>query len=285
MKASDKYPGIILGFSTQNFLKAMPLGVDNLKEIIDFAAADGYAFIELRDPSAELTEEECRMLAQYAAKKNVEVIYEMHKDLFDPGFQAVFERAVRNTAAFGKPGYLRSILSWSEFAADENKKGWTKDELDHLTTTADSFAAAAQEQGVKLILENIVEPWFGLGEELGLVDFFAGTTGVGLQFDTANPFLPSCRRVADPGEVAAYLGTIPGRWYTTHLKCGARDNFQPFLMENPLPFERVFELMASNGISYAALELLAADTREECYENHRKSIAYLAELDLVELNK
>ncbi len=283
MKVSEKYPGIKLGFSTQNFLKAMPLGVDNLKEILDFASAEGFAFIELRDPSAELSEEDCSVLASYANKKNVEVIYEIHKDLFDPDFQGVFDRGVRNTVVFGEPGILRSILSWSEFAADENKRGWTREELNHITAYADSSAAVAKEQGVQLILENIVEPWFGQGDELGLVDFFAGTSMVGLQFDTANPFLSSCRRVADPGAVAEYLGTIPGRWFTTHLKCGAMDNFQPILMENQLPFERIFELMAAGNVTYAALELLAADSKEECIENHHKSIQYLVEKNIIEL--
>ena len=81
-----------------------------------------------------------------------------------------------------------------------------------------------------------------------------------------------------------YLGTIPGRWITTHLKCAAKDSFQPVLMDNPLPYDRVFELMAANGVSYAALELLAVDNKEACFENHRKSIRYLAELGVVELN-
>ena len=63
MKVSDRYPGVKLGFSTQNFLASMPVGAENLKEIIDYASGEGYAFIELRDPGAGLTVKDCQELA------------------------------------------------------------------------------------------------------------------------------------------------------------------------------------------------------------------------------
>jgi sugar phosphate isomerase/epimerase len=278
------YPGVKLGFSTQNFLAAMPVDVENLKEILDFAASEGFDFIELRDPSADLSEADCRVLSEYAGEKNIKVIYEIHKDLFNPEFLEVFERAVRNTAIFGEPGILRSILSWSEFASDENKKGWTAGELEQITALADSCARAAEDHEVRLILENIIEPWFGAGENKGLDDFFAATSVVGLQFDTANPFLPSCRGQADPRAVTEYLSTIPDRWVTTHLKCGAEGTFQPTLMDNPLPYSNVLELMSENRVIWAALELLGVENKEECKENHRKSLNYLKENNLLTLN-
>ena len=282
MKVSVNYPGVKIGFSTQNFLICMPPGVDNLKEIIDYASAEGYAFIELRDPSAELTNEECIAVADHAKKKKIEVIYEIHKDLFNPEFMEVFKRAVRNTAVFGKPGILRSILSWSEFANDESKRGWTKEELDYLTNLADSCAEVARNQNVIFILENILEPWFGNQGGYGLVDFFDATSNVGLQFDTANPFLPSSRGIAKPDQVAEYLGGLGDRWVTTHLKSGKEGAFQPVLTDNPLSYETVFEAMSKNGVTYAALELLPVNDRESCFVNLADSIRYLREIGIVE---
>jgi sugar phosphate isomerase/epimerase len=283
MNVSDQYPGVKLGFSTQNFLNCMPVGVDNLKELMDFAAEEGYAFIELRDPAADLSQEDCRVLAAYAREKQVEVIYEIHKDLFNPEFGEVFDRALRNTAAFGEPGILRTIMSWSEFMADEHKTGWTDEELDHLASLADKCAAVAKEADVQFVLENIIEPWFGNDGGHGLADLFRETRGVGLQFDSANPFLPSCRGVADPDDVAEYLDQIGDRWFTTHLKCGKDGSFQPVLSDNPLPFEKLFTLMSGNQMKYAALELLSVDDQQACFDNHRKSIEYLASLDIVEV--
>ena len=282
MKVTDKYPGVKLGFSTQNFLTSMSVSVDNLKEIIDYASTEDYTFIELRDPSAELTPEDCQVLASHAKEKNIEVIYEIHKDLFNPDFMAVFERAVTNTAVFGEPGILRSILSWSEFVADEGKTGWTQEELDFMINLADSCAEIAKAQNVQLILENIIEPWFGNEGGFGLSDFFGATSYVGLQFDTANPFLPSCRGMADPEKVTGHLGQISERWFTTHLKCGKDGAFQPVLIENPLPYAKVLELMSKHGIKYAALELLGVEDKQQCFDNHAASIGYLRELGIVQ---
>ncbi len=283
MTVTDQYPGVKLGFSTQNFLNCMRVGVNNLKELLDFAVDEGYAFIELRDPAADLSQEDCRVLAAYAREKDVEVIYEIHKDLFNPEFKEVFDRAVRNTAVFGKPGILRSIMSWSEFTADEDKTGWTTEELDHLASMADECAAEAKELNVQFILENIIEPWFGNDRGHGLADLFRETSGIGLQFDTANPFLPSCRGVADPDDVAEHLDQIADRWFTTHLKCGKDGAIQPMLEENPMPYQKIFGLMSGKQVKYAALELLAVDDKQACFDNHRKSIEYLASLGIVEV--
>ena len=282
MKVTDQYPGVKLGFSTQNFLNCLPLGVDNLKELLEFAADEGYAFIELRDPTADLSLEDCKVLAAYAREKDVEVLYEIHKDLFSPEFKEVFDRAVRNTAAFGKPGILRSIMSWSEFTADQDKTGWTAEELNHLASVADECAAVAKEMNVQFVLENIIEPWFSNEGGHGLADLFEETSGVGLQFDSANPFLPSCRGIADPDDVAEHLGQITDRWFTTHLKCGKDGAFQPMLEENPLPYQKIFGLMSENQVKYAALELLSVDDKQACFDNHRKSIEYLASQGIVE---
>jgi len=282
MKVTGFYPGIKLGFSTQNFLNCLPVSVNNGKELLDFAADEGYAFIELRDPSADLSLEDCLDLAVHASEKKVEVIYEIHRDLFSPDFKEVFDRALRNTAAFGQPGILRSIMSWSEFTADVEKTGWTARELDHLASLADQCAAEAKSLDVQFILENIIEPWFGNDGGYGLADFFRKTSGTGLQFDTANPFLPSCRGSADPDDVAEHLGQIADRWVTTHLKCGKDGAFQPMLEENPMPYQKIFKLMSQNQVKYAALELLSVDDKQACFDNHQKSIEYLASQNLVE---
>lgn len=282
MKVNNQYPGVKLGFSTQNFLNCLPVGVKNFQTLLDFAADEGYSFIEIRDPQADLSRENCKVLAAYAREKNVEVIYEIHKDLYSSDFKEVFDRAVSNTAALGPPGILRSIMSWSEFTADENKTGWTDEELEHLATVADQCAAEARALNVQFVLENIIEPWFGHNGGHGLADLYRKTSGIGLQFDTANPFLPSCRGPADPDDVAEHLDQIADRWFTTHLKCGKDGAFQPMLEENPMSYRTVLSLMSQNQVKYAALELLPVDDIKTCFDNHRKSIEYLASQGIIE---
>ena len=137
-------------------------------------------------------------------------------------------------------------------------------------------------KNVKLILENIIEPWFPNEGGYGLTNFFDATVDVGLQFDTANPFLPSCRGMADPDAVADYLEQLGDRWVTTHLKCGKDGAFQPFLTDNPMSYLKIFELMSKQGVVYAALELLGVEDKQQCFDNHKTSIEYLKELGIID---
>ena len=156
-----KYPDLQIGFSTQNFQKALPVNVPNLMDFIDYASTEGYQFIELRDNLATLTPEECIQLGDHAKSKKIDVIYEIQVNPLDTAFAKVFDKALANTLLFPGPGILRSLVSQSEFDADSTKKGWSKDELTRLAHLLDSCAAIAKEKKVQLIVENMNEPFFG----------------------------------------------------------------------------------------------------------------------------
>jgi hypothetical protein len=66
-----KYPDLKIGFTTQNFLKALPVSLENSQKLIDFASDQGFVWIELRDPSAALTLDECKQIAAYARGKKI----------------------------------------------------------------------------------------------------------------------------------------------------------------------------------------------------------------------
>jgi len=277
------YPNLKLGFSTQNFMKSMPLSVESLEEIIEYAAQEGYLFIELRDPEAILSLKECEELAEIARSNDIEVIYEININLLAPDFIPVFNKALENTAAFPHPGILRTIISTTEFAADENKRGWTEQELNRLVELADSCGELAREKNLKFIVENANEAFFGKDTlYYGFADFFDKTTNVGLQFDTANPFQNASRAKSDPDEVEKYLSAVANRWLTTHLKSGKDGIFQPVLADNPLDLGKVISLMAANDIIYVAFELASVPDKQACFDNHSKSVDYLVEKGLIE---
>jgi hypothetical protein len=58
--ALKKYPEIKLGFTTANFLKPLPVSLENKKKMVDLAAELGCSWVEIRDPSASLTLDECK---------------------------------------------------------------------------------------------------------------------------------------------------------------------------------------------------------------------------------
>jgi hypothetical protein len=275
--AYKDYPNLKIGFSTQNFQKAMPLNVESLTELIDYASTEGYQFIEIRDDLAKLTAEECKKIADAAAGKKIDVIYEIHKNLLDTGYFKVFERGLANTLIFPVPGIIRTLISKSEFDADQSKKGWTKEELSQITKISDSCALIARSKNIQFIVENLNESFFGDSAFFGLNDFFANTTATGFQLDLGNPYRSLARVKADPLRVEEYLAKMGNRWVTTHLKTvlSTGGEMQPFLTDNPMSVEKVVELMGRQNVVYGALELAAVADTQQCFDNHAKSIQFL----------
>jgi sugar phosphate isomerase/epimerase len=279
------YPELKLGFSTQNFLKCLPVNVENLKEIIEYASSEGYSFIELRDPEAGLSKDDCKILSDLAIKKDIEVLYEINTNLLAPGYMSVFEKGLVNTAVFKCGGILRTLISNTEFAGDANKKGWTKQELDKIVEIADNCGRISDDHNLRFIVENGNEAFFGNGTDyFGFADFFdLAYKNVGLQFDTANPFQNISREKSDPDRVEKYLASVSDRWITTHLKSGKDGVFQPVLDENPLDLGRVLSLMNKHKVPYVAFELAGVSEKEECFINHSKSVKYLIDRGLIKL--
>lgn len=100
MKKNDKslaflhYPNLRLGFSTQNFLKCLPVDIKNLEVIINYAAQEGYTFIELRDSEASLSLNDCKKLAKIAESKEIEIIYEINTNILAPDFLSIFKKGL-----------------------------------------------------------------------------------------------------------------------------------------------------------------------------------------------
>jgi len=271
-----EYSNLKIGFSTQDFQKAMPVDVESLTEIMEYASQEGYQFIMLRDDQAKLQTDDCQKLAQVAAKNKLDVIYEIHKNPLDSGYNEVFERGLANTLLFPGPGIIRTLVSKTEFDADPARKGWSRSELAQLAKLSEASASAALGKKVRFIVENFNEAFFGDGfTYYGLVDFFANTVFTGLQFDISNPFRNTSRDKADPERVLTYLPTLGKRWVTTHLKTEVDGEMQPVLTDNPISVERIVDLMAKRNIPYVTLELAGVSDKQQCYENHSRSIKFL----------
>lgn len=276
------YPEMKIGFSTQNFMNAMPFDAESITELIHYASEQGYQFIELRDNQAQLTPEACKMLAKEGADAGIGLIYEINLNLLHPDFPDVFERALENAVQLGEPGILRAGIALSEFADDPDKVGWTADELEEASLMAEDCAERAADKGVTFIVENIIEPFFGSPPGYyGLNDLFDRTVLVGLQFDLCNAFVTGSRMQAQPDQVAGFLGTLGNRWVTTHVKTSVDGIAQPVLGESPLSIPRVVDLMGTGGVHYFSLELVALESRESCMANHDKSIRYLQDLGIL----
>jgi sugar phosphate isomerase/epimerase len=271
-----KYPNLKLGFTTKNFLDYLPVIPENIRTLIDYASDKGYAWIELRDPNAILTLDECRELAEYARAKNVEVGYAIHKGLLDSDFGRKFDRGVHNAVFFDGPKILRAVAGGNEFLENLDKKGWTTEELAQLTVKANQAARAAERRGLQFVVENGTEVLKGDGKTyFGLTEFFEKVNpNVGWQFDTAN-FFSGSRVHTKPEEAEAFLHKHVNRMYYIHLKTSRDGLAQPVLGDSELDFDIIFASMSQNNVPYVAIELHGTKSIKQVYRNQAKSVAYL----------
>ncbi|HUT29185.1 MAG TPA: sugar phosphate isomerase/epimerase [Sedimentisphaerales bacterium] len=280
-----KYPHLKLGFTTKNFFDYLPVTEQNIKTLIDYAGDRGYAWIELRDPNATLSLDECRNIAEYARARNIEVAYAINTGLLDSDFGRKFDRAVHNAVFFDGPKVLRAAAGGNKFLEDMNKKGWTAEELAQLTAKANQAASSAERRGLRFVVENGSEALKGDGRTyFGLTEFFEkANPNVGWQFDTAN-FFSGSRVHTKPEDAGAFVEKNIGRLAYIHLKTSRDGQAQPVLGDNELDFDVVFSLMSEHNVPYVAIELYGTKNIGQVYRNQKKSVAYLKKRGFVSVN-
>jgi len=271
-----KYPDLKIGFTTTNFLTPLPVSMANAKKLIDWASDQGFAWIELRDPSAKLTLSECKELAAYAKGRNLEIGYAGQVGLMDPTFWEIFSRAVANAPIFDGPKTLRTLFAGTEFGADPKKKAWTLQELYKAVKTANKAGNMAKSMGVQYVVENSFEPLKGDGiTGFGATEFFANVnSNVGWQMDTANFFAVS-RVWTKPEDAKAFLEKNIGNLYYIHLKSSKEKKTTDILEENELAIETILDILVKNRICYLAIERPLKPKLEDCQNNLLKSIEFL----------
>ena len=272
-----KYPEIKLGFTTTNFLKPLPVSLDNKKKLLDLAGELGCSWVEIRDPSASLTVDECKQLMAYAKSKNIEIGYALQVGLLDPTYGEIFTRGLPNAAVFEGPRTIRTLAAGPEFASDPKKKYWTLSELYKAIQKANRAGNAARSMGLKYVVENAFEALKGDGVTgFGLSEFIANAnSNVFVQCDTANFFAVS-RVVTKPEEAKAFMEKYAARMPYIHIKASSSEHkVLPVLAQNELDFDTVFSILTKNKIRYAAIELTQPDTFEACANNLKKSFEYL----------
>jgi len=274
-----KYPGFKIGLLNVNFMNQWPLGVESAKKVIDFAAENGFSWIELRDLTATLSLAQAKDLAAYAKKRGVEVGYAMAVGLLDPSFWEVFSRALANAAVFDGPRTIRTSGAGPEFANNPKKTHWTFDELQRAVKTANKAANMAKSFGLHHVVENAYEVIKGDGvSTFGAVELFGNTNrNFGLQFDTGNFFCGISRKWTKPEEAQAFFEKYVSRMGYMHLKTSSPEHKpQKALGDNELSFATIFDITAkANPSAYVAMELDRAATLEEVIANHAKSVEYL----------
>jgi sugar phosphate isomerase/epimerase len=272
-----RYPEIKLGFTTTNFLKPLPVSLENKKKLLDLASELGCSWVEIRDPSGSLSPEDCKQLMAYAKSKNLELGYALQVGLLDPAYWEVFTRGLANAPLFQGPGTIRTLAVGPEFDNDPKKTTWNLFELFKAVQVANRASNAARAAGLKYVVENSLHALKGDGVTgFGLTEFAANVnSNQFFQFDVAN-FFSSSRVVPKPEEVMAFMEKYANRIPYIHVKSSSPEHkAMPVLGPNELDLDTVLAFMTKNKIRYAAVELTQPETYEECAGNLKKSFEYL----------
>ena len=273
----QKYPTLKIGFTTTNFLQALPVSINNAKVLVDFAYANGFPWVELRDPTAKLTLAECKEIAAYAKARGIEIGYAAQIGLLDAAFWEIMSRAVPNAAVFEGPKTVRSLAFGNEFNLDPKKTAWNLDELYRIVKTANKAGNLAKGKGLQYVVEHATETLKGDGvTAFGFTEFLANTnSNVKWQMDIANFFAVS-RVVPKPEDAKAFLEKNVGRLGYAHLKSSSPEHkVTDVLQENELPIATVFDILSKNKVNYLAIELTQKKGFDECANNLMKSIDFL----------
>ncbi len=272
-----KYPDFKIGILANNFIKPLPLTKDNMKKIMDWTSANGFAWMEIRDPRADLTYAECKELAAYAAKKKIEIVYALNIGFLDPQFDEVFYRGCANALLFPGPKVIRTSAPGPEFNADPKKATWTREEFGRILTVANNAANMAKLTGLDLVIEHAFEAMQGDGATaFGMVELQTkGNSNIGSQYDTANFFAVS-RAPVSADAAKGYFEKFAPKTRYVHIKtCGANNVVTDSITDNVLDLGAIFDIVAKAKIRYLAIEIPQQAKFEDVETNLKKSVAYL----------
>ena len=166
----------------------------------------GYSWIELRDPDASLTKEECAKIAKHAEESGIEVTYSVQRGLLARDFRQVVQRGFENATLFKGPPMLRILA-----LRDTHPYGWTETEFKDAVQIANMAASLAASKRFRLMIENADVVLDGSKHDcLGLaklMDVISPT--IELQLDTANIFTGPTE--VSPEEAEAFIRKYASR--------------------------------------------------------------------------
>jgi sugar phosphate isomerase/epimerase len=277
---SNMYPGLEWGFTTQNFIGTTPVSVESAKEFICYAHDQGFSWMELRDPDASLTLDQCKEIASFASLKNIKVNYSAQRGLLENDFWNVFYKAVDNTAVFEGPGYCRVLA-----LIDEGELGWREEEFTRLVEAANKASAIAREKGLRLTVENGATDIDGQGKSYyGFLQFIEQTDPeITLQLDVANLFTGPVPVSSNQAE--SFIRKCSSRISYLHLKSAKDGEPLTILKGNPLDFKTILSIIHEAEIKYIAIELLSDSSEQKVFENMASSIDYLVKEGIISIDE
>jgi sugar phosphate isomerase/epimerase len=222
----------LLGFTSKTFAKVMKERSVSLPGILTWAAAQGFGWVEIRDPMAEMEEKQLRELDAACDQMGLGVHYAWDgTDLLSPSDEELFKRGLRNASRFRTARYARVTIAGNVLKADPTRKGYSREEIRRISQRIAAYGHAAESSGITPVYENSYEPLNGDGQSFyGIVELLQSAKEMSLTFDPANFLnLKSPRQAPSLDTLVEFYRQFSHRIPYVHLKSVGNDGLLPTL--------------------------------------------------------
>lgn len=233
--------------------------------LLHWGAAEGFAWVELRDFALDLAVVQLREAKATADRLGLRIHYAWDGADVADADPARFLRGIRHAALFGAGTCARVVVAP---AAVERATGrYAERDLDRLAIRLEEYLRVAAEHGITLAFENSAETLAGFEALLARVP------GLDAALDTANCFAAAAA-TGTPlswNELKGFVQRRRGRIPYVHLKSSVAGVVQPDLLAHgDFPLGELLPLLAENA--WLCVELPADGDLASCQARIRRGL-------------
>jgi len=223
---------VVLGLTTRTFSKVVKRGAVTYEGIIQWAAANGFGWVELRDSRADMDDDDLRRLGSIASESGLALQYAWDgTNLLADSSDGLFARGLSKASQLHGARFCRVTIAGKVFRENRARLGYTLEEVRRISSTVGQQVGAAEGRGITLVFENSHEPLRGDGRRfLGIRELLQQIEVMNLAFDPAN-FLNLKPPLMTPGwdALGSFYEEFSRRIPYVHLKSAGGGGFLPTL--------------------------------------------------------
>ncbi len=224
----------MIGFTTRTLAGAITRKEITLEKVVDWAIAERFDWLEIRDITLALGEAELGGLASTAARGNLRLHYAWDgTNILDPGDRKLFLHGVKNAAVLGPETFVRLTIAAKVIRDTPSRLGYTSAELAVLVGRIREYIGIAAERNVQPVFENSHEPLTGRQGEAGISELLAGVPSMNITFDPGNAMDREHNRSScSASEVKQFYRDFRDRIPYIHLKMTRSNIVLPEFVED-----------------------------------------------------
>lgn len=222
----------LLGFTTRTFAKPLREGRVVLEDVLEWAAAHDFGWVELRDTGAKIEDAYLRKLDAFSSASGLAVHYAWDgSNLLSASNDKLFAEGLRRASCFRSGKYSRVTIAGEVLKADRTKLGYSPEEVSLISRRMVEEIRAASSFEIIPVFENSYEPLHGDGKSYqGIVELLQSVEEMRLAFDPANFLnLKTPRAIPTWEALSDFYSKYSRRIPYVHLKSAGVDGLLPTL--------------------------------------------------------